>query len=126
MCLQRVSEVLDLARHIAEASLGELTDNGRRKVPEVSLPGPDWVPPQLPPRDRAEAPGVLEGRWMSVADAAEWLNVSPSLIRTFIRRGHLPAVRLGHSRGEIRIASPDLWSVMERVVVEPPWVDGPE
>lgn len=45
---------------------------------------------------------------LTVADVAEWLNVSPSLVYQLVDSGKLPVVRVGNGRGAIRFQTSDV------------------
>jgi excisionase family DNA binding protein len=61
-------------------------------------------PPQLEPTPR----------WMSVDDAAKYLQVSPQTIRSAMRRGDLRPSRLGPRGGPYRIDRFDVDRFLER------------
>ena len=47
------------------------------------------------------------GKFLSIADVAEYLNVSAGQVRTLIRSGQLPAIQVG-GRGQWRIEIDEL------------------
>lgn len=47
------------------------------------------------------------GKFLSIADVAEYLNVSAGQVRTLIRSGQLPAIQVG-GRGQWRIETTEL------------------
>lgn len=54
----------------------------------------------------------------TVAEAAEHLRLSQAAIYEMVRRGQLPAVRVGPRKGAIRIRASDLESCLEPVSAE--------
>jgi excisionase family DNA binding protein len=62
-------------------------------------------------------PAPVFPEWMTVEQAAEWLQVSTKTIRRYIEGGSLPAVNLGGRA--IRIRRPDLEEWLETRRIEP-------
>jgi len=60
-------------------------------------------------------------RWLTTAEAAEYLSVSVQSIRGFLHRGEIPAVRLGPSLGGYHIDREDLdkWLERRKRIVKP-------
>ena len=54
----------------------------------------------------------------TVAEAAERLRLSQAAIYEMVRRGQLPAVRVGPRKGAIRIRASDLDQCLEPVPIE--------
>ncbi|VEI13717.1 helix-turn-helix domain-containing protein [Trueperella bialowiezensis] len=52
-------------------------------------------------------------RFLTIADVAEYLNVSAGQIRTLIKNGELPAIQVG-GRGQWRIEETKLAEYVER------------
>ncbi|MFT0847459.1 helix-turn-helix domain-containing protein [Actinomycetaceae bacterium L2_0104] len=52
------------------------------------------------------------GKFLSIADVAEYLNVSAGQVRTLIRSGQLPAIQVG-GRGQWRIETTELQKYVE-------------
>ncbi|HIC88501.1 MAG TPA: DNA-binding protein [Anaerolineae bacterium] len=50
-------------------------------------------------------------QWLTVAEAAEYLRVSDSTVRRYVREGLLPAARLPDKRG-IRVRRSDLETLL--------------
>ena len=55
---------------------------------------------------------VVMGKFLSIADVAEYLNVSAGQVRTLIRSGQLPAIQVG-GRGQWRIETTELQKYVE-------------
>ena len=55
--------------------------------------------------------------FLTIADVAEYLNVSAGQIRTLIRNGELPAIQVG-GRGQWRISTEHLEQYIERCYAE--------
>jgi excisionase family DNA binding protein len=51
---------------------------------------------------------VPEEGLMTIAEVATRLSVSEKTIRRYVERGELPALRLGHERGPLRIDRAEL------------------
>jgi excisionase family DNA binding protein len=51
---------------------------------------------------------MAHSTYLSVQEVAETLRISPESVRALIRRGELPALRIGPSRQILRIDSDDL------------------
>lgn len=49
--------------------------------------------------------GGLSGDWATVAEAAEYLGVSPQTVRAWCKGGELRSVKLGHRTVRIAISS---------------------
>lgn len=60
----------------------------------------------------ADAPDAL-GRFLTVADTAEILNVEVSDVMDLISSNELPAIRVGHSSGQWRVERNVLESYIE-------------
>lgn len=63
------------------------------------------------------SPGVVEGQWLTVKEAASQLRVSESLIRQMFHEGRLAGVRVGSKL--IRIAA-------EGLKIDPPKRESPK
>jgi excisionase family DNA binding protein len=77
-------------------------------VSDVTLVLPDAVVEQIAQRVAeilAERQGPAPGPWLSVADAAALLGVDHKTVRSEIRAGRLPVIRLGRA---VRIREADL------------------
>jgi excisionase family DNA binding protein len=63
------------------------------------------------------AAGASNGRkWITIADAAERLSVSPATIRRFIAHGQLPGYRIGGHRGRLlRVEIADVDALLVRI-----------
>jgi excisionase family DNA binding protein len=69
-------------------------------------------------------------RFLTLADVAEVLNTSSAQVYALVRRGDLPAIKIG-GRGQWRVESTELESYIERAyaqtrefVEEHPYVEG--
>ena len=69
-------------------------------------------------------------RFLQLADVAEILNTSSAQVYTLVRRGELPAIKIG-GRGQWRVEASELESYIERAyaqtrefVQDHPYVEG--
>ena len=116
--LLRALEVVDLGRMALVRSINELNYQASGERSQVLKdPGdPAWEPPPIDEDFQpTDAIDPIKGRWLSLADAGEWLGVGEAQVRLFIRRGVIPAVRIGDKKGPIRVPSPSLWAVLYRM-----------
>ncbi|MDV6032473.1 MAG: helix-turn-helix domain-containing protein [Phycisphaera sp. RhM] len=56
----------------------------------------------------ANLPKTDQRRLLSVAEVAEWLSVSPSLVYQLVDSGKLAVFRIGNGRGTIRFLESDI------------------
>ncbi|MCA9078710.1 MAG: helix-turn-helix domain-containing protein [Planctomycetaceae bacterium] len=63
-------------------------------------------------------------RLLTVAEVADWLSVSASLVHQIVEAGKLPVYRIGNGRGAIRFRPEDIESYLDgcrtEKVVRPP------
>jgi excisionase family DNA binding protein len=57
-------------------------------------------------------------RLLTVAEVAEKLNVSPSLVYQMVETGKLPFLRIGNGRGAIRFQGEDIQAYLDSCRVE--------
>jgi excisionase family DNA binding protein len=61
-------------------------------------------------------------KWITIADAAERLSVSPRTIRRFISDGRLPGYRIGGPRGRLlRVEQADVDALLRRIPTAGSW-----
>ena len=56
--------------------------------------------------------------WLTISDAAYWLNVSEPTIRNWIRQGLFPIYRM-NPRGKILIKKSDIIEAMQSYIIVP-------
>jgi excisionase family DNA binding protein len=59
-------------------------------------------------------------RLLSLQECAELLQVSEATVRRLVRRGELPASKIGGETGPLRVAPADLRAYVERRRIIPP------
>ena len=106
-----VADAAGCGRRTDQRLLGTLREEcqGGAKVPAAP-------PASTAPAEAAELNPA--GPWLSVRDFAHWLQVPPSAVYAEIRRGRLPAVRIGR---HLRIRGADAAAL----AVRPPGRPGP-
>lgn len=57
-------------------------------------------------------------RLLTVADVANWLNISGSLVYQLVESGKIPVIRIGNGRGAIRFESRDIAVYIESCRLE--------
>lgn len=57
-------------------------------------------------------------RLLTVADVADWLRVSTSLVYQIVESGKLPVYRIGNGRGAIRFRPEDIEVYLDRCRTE--------
>jgi excisionase family DNA binding protein len=62
-------------------------------------------------------PGTNQPRFLQLADVAEILNTSTAQVYALVRRGELPAIKIG-GRGQWRVESTELESYIQRLYAE--------
>lgn len=59
----------------------------------------------------------VEERWIGIGEAALYLNVNKDTIRNWIKRGHIPAHKIGR-QWRLKISELDKWVESGRSAIE--------
>ena len=71
-----------------------------------------------PSRQKSEHRDVPPERLLNVAEVADLLNISQSLVYQIVEAGKIPFLRIGHGRGSIRFLSADVRAYLDSCRVE--------
>jgi len=63
---------------------------------------------------------------LTVREVAQWLRVSTATAYSLVKRGALPAMRVGIHGGAIRIRAEDVWDYLANATQTTPWTEKPK